>query len=179
MQTKRRQHKRTKRTKRTKRITGGGSPHKLVQSKLIMGQRSPPKSKGRSKSMKRTTVKTPKLTKADIHHIQKQQEHEKKEARQHLRYLDQWINIVNSSGLLKHAKPHLPTYKVDKYSLEFIKNPRTGEREDYTLAEVEELAEERKHAPDLHVERESYFSKNFNKPRSKSPHFLASVPPLR
>jgi hypothetical protein len=160
----------------------GGGPHtkqtklSMGQTPLSMGEMSPPKSKGRSKSMKRTTVRTPKVNKFLLAF---QQEHEKKEARQHLRYLDQWINIVNSSGLLKHAKPHLPTYKVDKYSLEFIKNPRTGEREEYTLAEVEELAEQQKDKPYLHGPRKSYYSKEFNEPRSKSPNFLANVPPLR
>lgn len=162
MKTKRRQHKRTKRTKRRMR---GGGPH-TVQSKLSMGQTPLPK---KSKSMKKTNVKTPKLTKADVYHLQKQQEDEKKEAQQHLRYLDQWINIVNSSGLLKHMQPHLPTYKVDKHSLEFIKHPITGEKIEYTLAQVKELAKQRKHAPDLHPTRDfPYMGQDFNTPRPKS-----------
>ena len=159
MKTKRRQHKRTKRTKRCLR---GGIPPHLKQSTLSMGQ--PPLIK--SKSTKRTKVKTPKVNK---YLLAIQQEDEKKEAQQHLRYLDQWINIVNSSGLLKHMQPHLPTYKVDKHSLEFIKHPITGEKIEYTLAEVEELAEQRKHAPDLHRKADfPYMGQDWNTPRPKS-----------
>jgi hypothetical protein len=158
MKTKRRQHKRTKRTKRRR----GGGPH-TKQTTLSMGQTPLPK---KSKSMKRTTVKTPKVNK---YLLAIQQEDEKKEARQHLHYLDQWINIVNSSGLLKHMQPHLPTYKVDKHSLEFIKHPITGEKIEYTLAEVKELAKQRKHAPDLHPTRDfPYMGQDWNTPRPKS-----------
>jgi len=173
MKTKRRQHKRTKRTKRRR----GGGPH-TKQTTLSMGQ-SPLKSvDGRRKSMKKTKFKSPKLTKADVYHLQKQHEYEKKEARQHLHYLDQAINILNSTGFLKDAEIPSHIYKVDAYSLEFIKDPSTNEKIEYTLAQIKKLAEQQKHKPDLHVPRKSYYSKDFNEPKFKSPNFLASFPPL-
>ena len=158
MKTKRRQHKRAK-------CRRGGGPH-TKQTTLSMGQMSlPPK----SKSTKRTKVKTPKLTKLDIYLNEEQTKHEKKEAQQHLRYLDQAVNILNSTGVLMHAKIPSPIYKVRKYPLEFIKDPISGEREEYTLAEVKKLAEQQKHKPYLHPTRDfPYMGQDFNTPRPKS-----------